>query len=342
MLDGLLGSDHGGVPSQRCSDHGVRECIRRHSGAAGAAPRGGRAPSVALSGGSTYGSFPVSGSAPVVAELSVPNTAPAGRPPRVAFQLDEPATDTVKASLTVTKLGTRTPVIAVDMGWVSVGRTLIVSWPRRAMLKSGGYEVSLSARDHTGRTLLRTADSPGRANLMIATRTKRSTSLPLLPAVTPQAGAPTPAETAAAGAVFPLAGAHSFGGPENRFGAARAGYTHQGQDVLTAEGTPVLVPMAGTILTIGYQAAGAGYYAVERTGVGLDFMLAHCEAQSLVVSPGVAVSAGQALCAAGQTGDATTPHLYIEVWVGGWQTAGAHTIDPLPYLEAWERGGAVG
>jgi hypothetical protein len=25
------------------------------------------------------------------------------------------------------------------------------------------------------------------------------------------------------------------------------------------------------------------------------------------------------------------------MWVGGWQAAGGHPIDPLPYLEAWER-----
>ena len=110
--------------------------------------------------------------------------------------------------------------------------------------------------------------------------------------------------------------------------------------MLTAEGTPVVVPMAGTILTTGYQIGGAGYYAVERTGVGFDFMFAHCKSQSLVVSAGEAVSAGQALCAAGQTGDATTPHLYFEMWVGGWQAVGARPIDPLPYLQAWERGGA--
>jgi murein DD-endopeptidase MepM/ murein hydrolase activator NlpD len=68
-------------------------------------------------------------------------------------------------------------------------------------------------------------------------------------------------------------------------------------------------------------------------------MFAHCKAASLTVSSGQAVSAGQALCQAGQTGDATTPHLHFEIWVGGWQEAAGHPIDPLPYLEAWDHVG---
>ncbi len=139
------------------------------------------------------------------------------------------------------------------------------------------------------------------------------------------------------GAVFPVAGAHSFGGPENRYGAPRAGHIHEGQDVLTAEGTPDVAPLAGTITMTGYQAGGAGYYAVEHTGVGLDFMFAHCEAASLLVAESQAVIAGQQLCKAGQTGDATAPHLHFEIWVGGWQSAAGRSIDPLPYLQAWER-----
>jgi murein DD-endopeptidase MepM/ murein hydrolase activator NlpD len=132
-----------------------------------------------------------------------------------------------------------------------------------------------------------------------------------------------------------VAGAHSFGGAENRFGAPRANHIHQGQDVLTAEGTPILAPMPGTILTTSYQSA-AGYYAVEHTAV-FDFMFAHCQAGSLAVVTGQSVSAGQLVCGAGQTGDATTPHLHFEMWVGGWHvSAASHPIDPLPYLEAWD------
>lgn len=149
-------------------------------------------------------------------------------------------------------------------------------------------------------------------------------------------GVPTPAQTVAEGAVFPVIGPHSFGGPENRFGAAREGHIHEGQDVLASEGLQVVAPLAGTIITTSYQAGGAGWYAAEQTVDGLDFFYAHCQASSLAVSAGEAVTAGQAICKVGQTGDATGPHLHLEIWVGGWQAKGGYPIDPLPYLEAWE------
>jgi murein DD-endopeptidase MepM/ murein hydrolase activator NlpD len=94
--------------------------------------------------------------------------------------------------------------------------------------------------------------------------------------------------------------------------------------------------LPGTIITTGDQPSAAGWYVAEHTGVGLDFFFAHCRAGSLAVTAGEAVHAGQALCTVGQTGDATTPHLHFEIWVGGWRAAGGNPIDPLPYLEAWE------
>jgi murein DD-endopeptidase MepM/ murein hydrolase activator NlpD len=149
---------------------------------------------------------------------------------------------------------------------------------------------------------------------------------------------PSPAQTLAEAAVFPVLGPHSFGDAANRFGAARAGHTHQGQDVLASEGLIVAAPLAGTIIATGYQAAGAGWYAAEHTLAGLDFFYAHCQAGSLAVSTGQAVGAGQTICKIGQTGDATAPHVHFEIWVGGWRAAGGYPIDPLPYLEAWDRG----
>jgi murein DD-endopeptidase MepM/ murein hydrolase activator NlpD len=152
-------------------------------------------------------------------------------------------------------------------------------------------------------------------------------------------GVPTPAQTVSEGALFPVIGEHSFGNAENRFGAGRVGHIHEGQDVLASEGQEVVAPLAGTIITTAYQAGGAGWYAAEHTVDGLDFFYAHCQAGSLAVSAEQTVSAGQAICKVGQTGDATGPHLHFEVWVGGWQAAGGYAIDPLPYLEAWEHVG---
>ncbi len=301
-------------------------------------PGGVQAPSSPLAGGTEYGAPAAFSERPVLSELSIPRSAPAGKPPRLVLRIDEKGVGTVDAQVTVISLSTHRPVITVSMGWVHTGRALTVSWPRGRTLQAGSYQLSVSARDHNGGSLLRQAHPASEVSLTIEAPAKAPK--PPVAASRPPAGVPTPAQSAAVGAVFPVVGAHSFGGPENRFGAPRDGYVHRGQDVLTAEGTPVVFPMAGTILTTSYQAGGAGYYAVEHTGVGFDFMFAHCQAGSLAVSTGQSVAAGQALCKAGQTGDATAPHLHFEIWVGGWQAPGGYPIDPLPYLEAWEHAGA--
>jgi murein DD-endopeptidase MepM/ murein hydrolase activator NlpD len=274
----------------------------------------------------------------MITALHVPSTGLAGRPPRVSLRLDEKGVGTVYLQVRIINLATHHSSVLADMGWSHTGRTLAVRWPASASLAAGTYQVTVSAHDHQGGNLLRLAHSSGRATLTISAPVAPPAPTPA-PAPAPEAGVPTPAQTAAAGAVFPVGGAHNFGGPENRFGAPRGSHTHQGQDVLTTEGTPVLAPMAGVIESTTYQAGGAGYYVVEHTSGAFDFLFAHCMAASFAVHVGEGVSAGQQLCHAGQTGDATTPHLHFEMWVGGWWAPGGHPIDPLPYLEAWDHTG---
>jgi hypothetical protein len=302
---------------------------------------GAQAPSAPLSGGSEYGlSTATRVMHPVVTSMSVPATAVPGRPPRVTLRIDEAHVGTVNATVAINDLSTRRPALVVRMGWVHTGRTLSVSWPRGASLQAGSYHVSVSAHDHHANSLARSAHSSGVSTLtVVAPPPPPAPPVPAPPTPTIEPGVPSPAQTVADGAVFPVAGAHSFGDAENRYGAPRSGHVHEGQDVMTAEGTPDVAPLAGTISSTNYQAGGAGYYAVEHTLVGFDLVFAHCKAGSLVVSAGQAVTAGQQLCLAGQTGDATAPHLHFEMWVGGWYAPGGHAIDPLPYLQAWEQSG---
>jgi murein DD-endopeptidase MepM/ murein hydrolase activator NlpD len=273
---------------------------------------------------------------PLISALQVPASTPAGRPPKVTLRLDERGVGTVYVQVKVINLATHHSSLVATMGWSHTGRTLTVAWPAGVQLAAGSYVLTVNVHDHRGALLLRRAHNSGEVDLMVTAPPPAKPALPPPAPIAPVPGVPTPAQTVAAGAVFPVAGEHNFGGPENVFGAPRNGYLHQGQDILTAEGTPIVAAMAGTILTTSYQAEGAGYYAVEQTSVGFDFMYAHCQAASLVLSTGQAVTPGQALCKAGQTGDATAPHLDFEMWVGGWQAKGGEPINPLPYLEAWE------
>jgi Peptidase family M23 len=304
-------------------------------------PGGSQAPSAPAAGGTEYGLALSAHPQPVISLLRVPSAAVAGRPPRVTLRLDEKGVGTVYLQVRIVNLATRHSAVVANMGWSHTGRTLAVAWPDSATLAPGSYHVAVSAHDHRGANLLRRAHSSGRATLTVREAPKPPSPAPP-PAPTVEPGVPTPAQTAAAGAVFPVAGAHSFGGPEDRFGAPRGAHVHEGQDVLTAEGTPVLAPLAGVIESTSFQEGGAGYYVVEHTSVGFDFFFAHCQAASFAVSAHQGVSPGQQLCRAGQTGDATAPHLHFEMWVGGWWAPGGHPIDPLPYLEAWDRTGPTG
>lgn len=237
----------------------------------------------------------------------------------------------------------------------ALATTVVGSWApgAEAMDSPGGTPgpIAVQATSGTGGTLYTTTPPKSHASRKPSPRKPVKSTKPAKPpkpakvakpskpapkAPIPIPGVPTPAQTVAEGAVFPLLGPHSFGGPENRFGAAREGHIHEGQDVLADEGLQVVAPLGGTIITTAYQAGGAGWYAAEQTVDGLSFFYAHCQASSLAVTTGEAVTAGQAICKVGQTGDATGPHLHLEIWVGGWQAKGGYPIDPLDYLEAWE------
>jgi hypothetical protein len=318
---------------------GVAPLLLATPAIAASSPGGAQSPSAPLSGGSEYGlASSTAVQHPVVSRLSVPSTSAPGRPPRVTLRIDEPHVGTVYTTVAVNNLTTRKQAIVVRMGWVHTGRTLSVAWPHGATLAPGSYHVSVSAHDHRANSLTRTAHSSGVATLTVEAPAPAPAAAPAPATPVLEAGVPTPAQTVADGAVFPVAGAHSFGDAENRYGAPRSGHIHEGQDILTAEGTPEVAPLAGTISWTAYQATGAGYYAVEHSAIGFDLMFAHCKAGTLVLSVGQAVSPGSPICQAGQSGDASAPHLHFEMWVGGWQVKGGHSIDPLPYLEAWEHG----
>jgi murein DD-endopeptidase MepM/ murein hydrolase activator NlpD len=156
------------------------------------------------------------------------------------------------------------------------------------------------------------------------------------PAPTP-AATPVPATlTSTTSKIFPVQGPFTFGGPDARFGVGRPGHTHQGQDIVAAEGTPIVTPIAGTVHWTAYQASGAGYYVVIAGADGRHYAFMHLEDGSTAVTKGQAVTAGQRLGLVGATGDASGPHLHFEIWVNGWWASKASTpIDPLPELQAW-------
>ena len=142
--------------------------------------------------------------------------------------------------------------------------------------------------------------------------------------------------TATGSKIFPVQGPFTFGGEGSKFGVARTGHSHQGQDLAAAEGTPVVSPIAGTVYHVAYQAKGAGYYVVVAGVDGRHYVFMHLQAGSTVVAKSATVAAGQRLANVGNTGGSDGPHLHFEIWLNGWRASKAsQPIDPLPELQAW-------
>ena len=137
------------------------------------------------------------------------------------------------------------------------------------------------------------------------------------------------------GWVFPIRGAHNYGTAINRYGAPRSGHTHAGQDVMANCGLPLVAAHAGRVIATGSGGAAGNYLAVHTTNTPYDYFYAHLR-QYALVRQGQSVTAGQLVGYVGETGDATACHLHFELWQGAWWNGG-HTIDPLPFLRAWDR-----
>jgi murein DD-endopeptidase MepM/ murein hydrolase activator NlpD len=136
-------------------------------------------------------------------------------------------------------------------------------------------------------------------------------------------------------AVFPVRGKHNFGQGGARFGAGRAGHTHEGQDVLARCGLPLVAARGGTVKAKKYQ-RNAGYYLViDGAGTGTDYGYMHMAAPS-AYDVGDRVYTGDQIGVVGDTGDATACHLHFEEWSApGWYSGG-HPFDPLADLRAWD------
>jgi murein DD-endopeptidase MepM/ murein hydrolase activator NlpD len=137
-------------------------------------------------------------------------------------------------------------------------------------------------------------------------------------------------------AVFPIKGKHSYGGSGNRFGAARSGHTHQGQDVLAKCGTKLVAARGGVIKAKQYQSAAGYYLVINAADTGVDMAYMHLKHPS-PYSEGDRVHTGDQIGVVGETGDATACHLHFEEWSSpGWYTGGS-PFDPLRNLRKWDK-----
>ena len=136
--------------------------------------------------------------------------------------------------------------------------------------------------------------------------------------------------------MFPIRGAHEFNLSAGRFGAGRAGHSHQGQDVFAACGTPLVAARGGTVKFSGFHSAAGYYVVIDSKGTGVDNAYMHLRERADVMV-GDRVYTGQELGQVGDTGDAVGCHLHFEEWTSpGWYDGG-HPVDSLPDLKRWDR-----
>lgn len=180
--------------------------------------------------------------------------------------------------------------------------------------------------------------TPGATVTAPVTAPETTTTAPLettAPLGLPRRAAPAVTISADNGYVFPVVGQVGF---TDDYGAARAdtGW-HHGNDIFAPRGTPLLAVADGTLSKVGVNTLG-GNRLWLTDDAGNAFYYAHLSAYAPASVEGARVAAGQVIGFVGNTGDAiTTPtHLHFEIHPGG-----GDSVDPYPYLLAWQRGSDI-
>jgi murein DD-endopeptidase MepM/ murein hydrolase activator NlpD len=138
---------------------------------------------------------------------------------------------------------------------------------------------------------------------------------------TPPPGAEVP--------VYPIQGPYEYW---EGFGGARG---HEGVDIGSPCGTPLVAVQAARVRYRKYHGAAGNYAVLDLKGSTVDLAYMHL-AEPSVARTGQRVAAGQLLGYVGDTGNASGCHLHFEVWDGTWYGGGA-PVDPMPFLSSLER-----
>ncbi|MFR9802686.1 M23 family metallopeptidase [Pseudonocardia sp. RS010] len=126
--------------------------------------------------------------------------------------------------------------------------------------------------------------------------------------------------------------ASAGGGVQMVVGRISSGYgprwdaQHKGLDIAAPIGTPIRVPLDGTVISSG-PASGFGLWVRVRHADGTITVYGHID--RTLVAVGQRVSAGEIIAAVGNRGQSSGPHLHFEV-----VDPSGSNINPTPWLTA--------
>ena len=133
---------------------------------------------------------------------------------------------------------------------------------------------------------------------------------------------------------FPVAGQFNWGQEGARFGAARGGRAHEGQDIFGRTGTLLLAVASGVVLEAGEDGGRGNYLALYDPQARRTYVYLHLQGTPLV-GRGQRVRSGQPVGALGCTGSCFGDHLHFEVRHG--RGLDGRAEDPLQALLGWSR-----
>jgi murein DD-endopeptidase MepM/ murein hydrolase activator NlpD len=143
-------------------------------------------------------------------------------------------------------------------------------------------------------------------------------------------GAAPPAGFGLGSYVFPLDVAHTYG---DGYGAGRG---HEGQDLFTSCGSPVLAVRGGRIQRAGFHHRAGNYVVIDGQGTRVDTMYGHMLKRT-PLRRNARVAMGEQIGRVGSTGNASGCHLHFEIWSApGWYEGGAPMPSVGRLLRSWD------
>jgi murein DD-endopeptidase MepM/ murein hydrolase activator NlpD len=168
---------------------------------------------------------------------------------------------------------------------------------------------------------------------------RRSPAERVTPVATKRASQADAKRRSGKGRVVPVVGRPDYGTAENRFGAARSGHVHAGQDIFASAGTPVVAVADGVIAERGSDSGQGNYAYLYDPDRGQTYVYMHL-IEPAEVAPGQRVQAGERLGGVGCTGSCWGDHLHFEIRAG--RGIAGEPRDPLPALNGWRSLGRAG